>query len=162
MTRLRILFGLTGFVWLMVGAAKVAATEVKTLPSNVQDLEVASSDRNALPPIPAFTFNEADLQLAQLPNPIFPKPPELPDPTPPQPQPLPLQPIPPNPPNEVSPEIPGTIRVERFEFEGNTAFSEQPRKAFGYFTFGLAEGMGYAQLAVVTFFQLLQLIVEQN
>ncbi|MDF0555492.1 ShlB/FhaC/HecB family hemolysin secretion/activation protein [Kamptonema sp. UHCC 0994] len=125
MTRLKMLLGLTGFVWLMLGAAKVVATEVITLPSNVQDLEVGSSDRNILPEISAFTLTKPDLQLSQLPNPVFPKPPELPAPTPSQPQPVPLQPIAPNPPNQVSPEIPGTIRVERFEFEGNTAFSDR-------------------------------------
>ncbi|HLO50553.1 MAG TPA: ShlB/FhaC/HecB family hemolysin secretion/activation protein [Kamptonema sp.] len=123
MSCLRKLFGLTGFVWLMLGAAKAVATEPEILRLNVQELEVATSDRTTLPVISALTLSEPDSQLSQLPNPILPRSPELPPPIPPEPQPIPLQPTPPIPPNENRPEIPGTIRVERFEFEGNTAFS---------------------------------------
>ncbi len=70
---------------------------------------------------------DRDSQLSQLPNPIQPREPELPAPTAPQPPPpSPLQPSVPIPvPGDVRPGIPGTIRVSRFEFEGNTAFSDR-------------------------------------
>ena len=70
---------------------------------------------------------DRDSQLTQLPNPIQPREPELPPPEPPQPpDPSPLQPTPSTPvEGDVRPEIPGTIRVDRFEFEGNTAFSDR-------------------------------------
>lgn len=60
------------------------------------------------------------------PNPIFPREPELPTPTLPVPQPNPLEPTQPSPP-QIPPigESTETIRVERFEFEGNTAFSDR-------------------------------------
>ncbi|MTJ07465.1 MULTISPECIES: ShlB/FhaC/HecB family hemolysin secretion/activation protein [unclassified Anabaena] len=64
--------------------------------------------------------------IAQLPNPIIPTTPEL---TPVNPQQSPLSPLDTNPPTlqpgEISPQIPGTIRVEGFEFQGNTAFSDR-------------------------------------
>jgi hemolysin activation/secretion protein len=64
--------------------------------------------------------------IAQLPNPIIPTTPEL---TPVNPQQSPLSPLETNPPTlpqgEISPQIPGTIRVESFEFQGNTAFSDR-------------------------------------
>ncbi|AFZ09749.1 surface antigen (D15) [Oscillatoria nigro-viridis PCC 7112] len=65
--------------------------------------------------------------LAQLPNPILPREPELPAPEPPQPPaPSPLQPTRPTPvESEIRPGIPGTIKVAGFEFEGNTAFSDR-------------------------------------
>ncbi len=65
--------------------------------------------------------------LSQLPNPIVPREPEFPAPQAPQPlQPPPLQPTPIAPvPGDVRPGIIGTIRVDRFEFEGNTAFSDR-------------------------------------
>ncbi|MEG4114100.1 MULTISPECIES: ShlB/FhaC/HecB family hemolysin secretion/activation protein [unclassified Microcoleus] len=65
--------------------------------------------------------------LAQLPNPILPRSPELPAPEPPQPPaPSPLQPTQPTPvESEIRPGIPGTIKVAGFEFEGNTAFSDR-------------------------------------
>jgi len=122
MARLKKLFGLTGFVCLMLGAAKAVATVPETFPLNIQELD--SSDRTS-PPILGLALSELDSQLSQLPNPIQPRSPELPPPIPPVPQPIPLQPTPPIPPNENQPEIPGTIRVERFEFEGNTAFSSR-------------------------------------
>jgi hemolysin activation/secretion protein len=67
------------------------------------------------------------IDISQLPNPIQPREPELPAPTPPQPpEPSPLRPTQPTPAEgEFRPEIPGTIRVDRFEFEGNTAFSDR-------------------------------------
>ncbi|MEG4285904.1 ShlB/FhaC/HecB family hemolysin secretion/activation protein [Microcoleus sp. A006_D1] len=70
---------------------------------------------------------DRDSQLSQLPNPIQPREPELPAPTAPQPPPpSPLQPSVPIPvPGDMRPGIPGTIRVSRFEFEGNTAFSDR-------------------------------------
>jgi hemolysin activation/secretion protein len=61
------------------------------------------------------------------PNPITPVPPP-PQPIP-EPQPLPKPPLeetPSTPPlSEPRPDIPGSITVERFEFEGNTAFSDE-------------------------------------
>ena len=58
-----------------------------------------------------------------LPNPVIPREPTLP-PALPQPSPVPLEPLPPSPPAlEERLEIPGSVRVERFEFEGNTAFT---------------------------------------
>ena len=70
---------------------------------------------------------DRDLLLSQLPNPIQPREPELPAPTAPQPPPSsPLQPTPLTPvPGDARPSLLGTIRVDRFEFEGNTAFSDR-------------------------------------
>lgn len=65
------------------------------------------------------------LKVVQLPNPIPPNELQLPTPSPQQPPPSPLQPTTPAPIQEPSVPIPGTIRVERFEFEGNTAFSSE-------------------------------------
>ena len=61
-----------------------------------------------------------------LPNPIFPREPELPIPTLPVPQPNPLEPAAPLP-QQSTPigESQQTITVERFEFEANTAFSDR-------------------------------------
>jgi hemolysin activation/secretion protein len=61
-----------------------------------------------------------------IPNPILPRPLEPPVPVPqpiPQP-PLDLSPAPTPPPGGQS-ELPGSINISRFEFEGNTAFSDQ-------------------------------------
>ncbi|MEG3882346.1 ShlB/FhaC/HecB family hemolysin secretion/activation protein, partial [Microcoleus sp. herbarium7] len=70
---------------------------------------------------------DRDSQLSQLPNPIVPREPEFPAPTAPQPPPPPpLQPTLPAPvPGDARPGISGTIKVDRFEFEGNTAFSDR-------------------------------------
>jgi hemolysin activation/secretion protein len=66
--------------------------------------------------------------LTQLPNPntpVPPTPPEQPNPTP-QPSPeTPLDIPPTTPPGGETPGIPGNITVTRFEFEGNTAFSQE-------------------------------------
>ena len=63
--------------------------------------------------------------LAQLPNPIPPKPSEQPLQSPTNP-PAPVELNPPETPSlEDFPAIPGKITVTRFEFEGNTAFSNQ-------------------------------------
>lgn len=72
---------------------------------------------------PQFPTNRGD--LSQLPSPITPRTPEQPIPTPsPTPE-VPLQ-TPPTPPAiEENSEIPGTITVQRFEFVGNTAFSNE-------------------------------------
>ncbi|HEY9709662.1 MAG TPA: POTRA domain-containing protein, partial [Oculatellaceae cyanobacterium] len=67
-----------------------------------------------------------DLTLSQVPRPITPRPPEQPTPTLPATQEEPLQltpPTPPRPPNR--PDIPGNITIERFDFVGNTAFSNE-------------------------------------
>jgi hemolysin activation/secretion protein len=85
------------------------------------DLAVPARNPSAQPPL------NYDRAIGQLPNPIQPREPELPAPTLPEsPQPSPLQPTPLTPvPGDSRPEIPGTIRVSRFEFEGNTAFSDR-------------------------------------
>ncbi len=72
---------------------------------------------------PQLPTNTGD--LSQLPSPITPRTPEQPIPTPSSSPEVPLQ-TPPTPPaTEVSPQIPGTITVQRFEFVGNTAFSNE-------------------------------------
>lgn len=90
-------------------------------------------------PLTAQTVNQAqvpsDIPRNQqpLPGPLIPRPQPLPTPQPPTPAPLPppselLQPTPPTPttPGEQLPSnVPGTFTVERFEFEGNTAFSDE-------------------------------------
>lgn len=64
--------------------------------------------------------------VSQFPNPIPPREPELPAPAVPSPQSEPLLPVTPVPAApEPRPDIPGTVTVERFEFEGNTAFSAE-------------------------------------
>ncbi|WP_293131689.1 ShlB/FhaC/HecB family hemolysin secretion/activation protein [Microcoleus sp. bin38.metabat.b11b12b14.051] len=84
-------------------------------------IAVPARETIALPPL------NYDRSIGQLPNPVQPREPELPPPTLPQPPPQPpLQPSVPIPvPGDVRPGIPGTIRVSRFEFEGNTAFSDR-------------------------------------
>jgi len=78
-------------------------------------------------PCPLYHSGVTGIDISQLPNPIQPREPELPDPTPPKPpESSPLQPTQPTPAEgQVRPEILGTIRVDRFEFEGNTAFSDR-------------------------------------
>ncbi|PLZ08176.1 ShlB/FhaC/HecB family hemolysin secretion/activation protein [Fischerella thermalis] len=69
------------------------------------------------------------LILSQLPSPTAPIPPAPPPKPIPTPQPSPTPPLEetPSPPPESPqrPEIPGTITIKRFEFEGNTAFSDE-------------------------------------
>ena len=63
--------------------------------------------------------------LAQIPNPIPPRPSEQPIQTPTNP-PTPVELDPPETPSlEELPAIPGSITVTKFEFEGNTAFSDE-------------------------------------
>jgi hemolysin activation/secretion protein len=94
--------------------------------SNPATSELDASAVSLANPLPAIV-PQYDRNISQLPNPIQPRQPELPAPTAPQsPPPPPLQPTPPAPvPGEARPGIPGTIRVLRFEFEGNTAFSDR-------------------------------------
>lgn len=129
-----ILFTLSLFFVLLSKPDKTIASTVEELAANPEDLEVATIDRplplnpNEIEPLDTDSVNlDRDSQLTQLPNPIQPREPELPPPTPPQPpEPSPLQPTPPTSvEGEDRPEIPGTIRVDRFEFEGNTAFSDR-------------------------------------
>ncbi|MDX2213481.1 MAG: ShlB/FhaC/HecB family hemolysin secretion/activation protein [Oculatellaceae cyanobacterium bins.114] len=61
--------------------------------------------------------------IAPLPNPVLPREPD-PLPSPETPSPTPDLSMP-TPPIEPADDIPGTIWVERFEFEGNTAFSDR-------------------------------------
>lgn len=84
-------------------------------------------------PLPSEVENETkkssfpQITAQQIPNPIAPEPP-LPQPIPaPQPAPEPPLNIPvpaPAPPAE-TPEIPGTVIIQKFEFAGNTAFSSE-------------------------------------
>ncbi|MGB3263868.1 MAG: ShlB/FhaC/HecB family hemolysin secretion/activation protein [Microcoleus sp.] len=78
-------------------------------------------------PVAIASTDNSDRNISQLPNPIQPREPEFPAPIAPEPPPpSPLQPTPATPvPGDSRPGIPGTIRVERFEFEGNTAFSDR-------------------------------------
>jgi hemolysin activation/secretion protein len=66
------------------------------------------------------------LNLAQLPNPITPEPPQptIPDTQPTPKPPIELNPSPTQPSSPQLPKIPGTIIVTKFEFTGNTAFSD--------------------------------------
>ncbi|TAD83146.1 MAG: ShlB/FhaC/HecB family hemolysin secretion/activation protein [Oscillatoriales cyanobacterium] len=109
------------YAFLLLGMpAKATASKVENSLSNIDNLEIPNPQN--LP-----TEIDRPSQLSQLPNPIQPREPELPTPQPPQPPPpSPLQPATPTPvEGEVRPDIPGTIRVDRFEFEGNTAFSDR-------------------------------------
>ncbi len=74
---------------------------------------------------------ELTVILSQIPSPITPRSPEQPTP---RPQPLPDAPLevpplevptPKLPSSEEQPNIPGTQTIKRFEFEGNTAFSDE-------------------------------------
>ncbi|WP_245817652.1 ShlB/FhaC/HecB family hemolysin secretion/activation protein [Hydrococcus rivularis] len=71
---------------------------------------------------PDLTDNE---YLSQLPNPIPPKTPEPPTELPTEPEKPRLETPPTQPMPSPLEEIPGKIRVERFEFVGNTAFSDE-------------------------------------
>ncbi|MCV3212670.1 ShlB/FhaC/HecB family hemolysin secretion/activation protein [Plectonema radiosum NIES-515] len=90
---------------------------------------------------PAYNTTASPIILSQVPNPVraIPPPPQ-PDPNPvrpipPPPQPIPTpQPLPETPLDETPtkppssaprPEIPGSITVKKFEFEGNTAFNDE-------------------------------------
>ncbi|MGI8500253.1 MAG: ShlB/FhaC/HecB family hemolysin secretion/activation protein [Hassallia sp.] len=86
---------------------------------------------------PAYKTTASPTILSQVPNPV----PPIPPPTQPipAPQPLPETPldetpvIPPS--SEPRPEIPGSITVKKFEFEGNTAFNDEKlRKITDEFT----------------------------
>jgi Hemolysin activation/secretion protein len=101
-----------GFL-LLEKPAKTTASTVENLESNPENLP---------------TEIDRDSQLSQqLPNPIQPREPEFPPPEPPQPPyPSPLPPTPATPAeSEFRPDLAGKIRVDRFEFEGNTAFSDR-------------------------------------
>ncbi|MDQ2100552.1 MAG: ShlB/FhaC/HecB family hemolysin secretion/activation protein [Tychonema bourrellyi B0820] len=134
------------FAFLLLGIpAKATASKIENSLSNLDNLELPNPqnlpteiDRDSQlisNPVASVLFNPSTVnsqqstvnEISQLPNPIQPREPELPAPGPPQPPELsPLQPTQPTPAEgEVRPEIPGTIRVDRFEFEGNTAFSDR-------------------------------------
>lgn len=108
------------FVMMVICGFLLLEKPAKTTASTVENLE---SNTENLP-----TEIDRDSQLSQqLPNPIQPREPELPAPEPPQPPyPSPLPPTPATPAeSEFRPDLAGTIRVDRFEFEGNTAFSDR-------------------------------------
>ncbi len=89
-----------------------------------------TSEKKTLKPNKLST--NSNLILAQVnpppdsPNPITPTPPKPPVPIPQPPPPPPLEDTPSTPPgSQIRPDIPGTIKVTNFEFEGNTAFSDE-------------------------------------
>ncbi|MEG3864516.1 ShlB/FhaC/HecB family hemolysin secretion/activation protein [Microcoleus sp. Z1_B2] len=107
-----------------------ALGEDRTFSTKTQETELFNSDQKLEEKIDRKKTDlgiDRPLQLSQLPNPIQPREPELPAPTAPEPPPpSPLQPTPLTPvPGDDRPGIMGTIRVDRFEFEGNTAFSDR-------------------------------------
>lgn len=86
---------------------------------------------------PAYNTTASPIILSQDPNPVRPIPPP-PQPIP-TPQPLPETPLDQTPiiprSSEPRPEIPGSITVKSFEFEGNTAFNDEKlRKVTDEFT----------------------------
>ncbi|KAF3889714.1 MULTISPECIES: ShlB/FhaC/HecB family hemolysin secretion/activation protein [Nostocales] len=89
-------------------------------------------ETDAIPPqfeTSEFTYSNtvASTILSQVPNPITPVPPPpqpIPAPEPPPETPLDITPTTPSP-SQTRPDIPGSIRVIKFEFEGNTAFSDR-------------------------------------
>ncbi|BAZ28046.1 surface antigen D15 domain-containing protein [Cylindrospermum sp. NIES-4074] len=124
------LFSLAGILPLILLGQPVKAITVQSInyTFNSEELEYADSygDGKSKSSNPSVNLKYQDLHLSQIPNPILPKEPELKPVLPQQPQTPPLQPTSPPPvPGEVPPQIPGTIRVEGFEFEGNSAFSDR-------------------------------------
>lgn len=90
----------------------ISSPDLETIESYLTSTEEQSSTEN--------------VYLSQLPSPITPRTPEQPTPTLPLPQEEPLEPTPPTPPTpEERPQNSVTITVERFEFVGNTAFSNE-------------------------------------
>jgi hemolysin activation/secretion protein len=69
-------------------------------------------------------FSHSPAAEAQSINPVPPRTPELPKPTPLPPTETPLETQPTAPPTSPELRIPGTITVQKFEFVGNTAFSQ--------------------------------------
>jgi hemolysin activation/secretion protein len=105
----KMLFGVT-VVFMLTLLGKPAKTIAKTVFTHTADFETLAVANN----------------IAQIPNPIIPQKPEFKPIQPEQSQPIPLETIPPTlQPGEIWPRIPGTIRVEGFEFVGNTAFSNR-------------------------------------
>jgi hemolysin activation/secretion protein len=94
-----------------------------------EDVDISRSDLETTREIERISnsqFSTDQKYLSQLPNPITPRTPEQPTPTlPNDSQEAPLQTLPTRPTPEIRPDIPGTIRVERFEFVGNTVFSNE-------------------------------------
>ena len=88
------------------------------------------TESSGFPPLQNNLHNQSAetkaLILSQIPKPITPRPPEQPTPIP---QPLPDAPLevptPEPPASESQPNISGTQTIKRFEFEGNTALSDQ-------------------------------------
>ncbi|MEG4850732.1 ShlB/FhaC/HecB family hemolysin secretion/activation protein [Microcoleus sp. B5-D4] len=110
--------------------SEAANSADRTFSTKTQETELFNSDQKLEENIDPQKIDlgiDRTSQLAQLPNPILPREPELPPPEPPQPPaPSPLQPTQPTPvESEIRPGILGTIKVDRFEFEGNTAFSDR-------------------------------------
>jgi hemolysin activation/secretion protein len=93
-----------------------SAFQVAASPANSPDWETRRTYQLPLPD---------SEHLSQLPNPIPPRTPEPPTEQPTQPEKPNLETPPTQPTPSSLEEIPGTIKVERFEFEGNTAFSDE-------------------------------------
>ncbi|WP_243146752.1 ShlB/FhaC/HecB family hemolysin secretion/activation protein [Scytonema sp. UIC 10036] len=101
----------------------------KSLPPSEFQIQTPK-DNNTVPPfILSQVQNPTDLSQTDPPGTILPRPIPPPPPKPiPTPQPVlepPLDVTPTPQPSEQRPGIPGNITVERFEFEGNTAFNDQ-------------------------------------
>lgn len=106
----------------------VVGGTVPEVAAHTADMSDAKVTSITLPPDRLSFPNPHFNQLAQLPNPIIPRTPEPPTPAPTLPpnQERPLQPPAPTPPTlQQWPNIPGTIIVKQFVFEGNNAFSNE-------------------------------------
>ena len=101
-------------------------TYTKEPENNIPEFEPTPSEAETLAQLPHRGENRQEFPI---PNPLPPNLPPLPEPPPPAPLPLPEQLLPPavaapTQPAEL-PNIPGTIKVDRFEVFGNTVFSKQ-------------------------------------
>lgn len=115
-----LMWGMSVIFWRSSALARI-------LPARSLDTESSDS------PPPQINLNnqsgntkERTFILSQIPNPITPRPPKQPTPIP---QPFPDTPLeipnPKLPASESQPNIPGTQTIKRFEFEGNTALSDE-------------------------------------
>lgn len=111
--------------WLIIPAfLTVIGGNVSGVAAHTADISDTKLTSITLSPNRSSFPNSHLSQLAQLPNPIIPRTPEPPAPTIPPSQEQPLQPPTPMPPTPQQwPNIPGTIIVKQFVFEGNNTFS---------------------------------------
>ena len=116
---------------------RVSATSLSDNTLELANLQISSNlnNRQKKPQTRSSLRRKPIGSLSQLPNPIPPRPSEQPI-QPPTNPPAPVELNPPKTPSlEELPAIPGSVTVTRFEFEGNTAFSdEELRKTVKQFT----------------------------